>query len=317
MNKEEIANKLKQAFEQGPEATREFLDTPEGMSDECRELLKEPVASDKNKVSIEDKPNVIITELIPTQRFIDLMQSVSFPLSSAESLKKSITTKKGFGTIIISKSKEGIIIIDGHHRWSGIFGIRPDGIIDAKLVNWPGVNAKQKLAAAQLAIAAWKGAGQKQPSKGGEPKFNVLGKSAEEINKMIMGNLNNPGVVDPKVKDQGGLLNDKMINDIISDPDVIFKWAGISDGEKNPEVIRKAISLKVSNNLEQMKNYVEGAPPREDMPQFDPNAGGPEFTQIEADLKDGDLDLSPPFESKVIKTYESFIKYRNKKNQNK
>jgi len=312
MNKEEISIKLKQAFESGPGTTREFLDSPEGMSLECRELLKETSSVDENKVSIVNKNDFPIKDLIPTQRFIDLMQSVSFPLSSADDLIKAITSKKGFGTIIISNSKEGVIIIDGHHRWSGIFSICPDGVIDTKLVNWPGLNVKEKLASTQLAIAAWKGAGKKQPSKGGEPSFNILGKSSDEINKMILDNINKPDLVDKELKHFGGLLNDKMISDIISNPDIIFEWANITEGEKNPDIIRSAISNKVSENLSKMRGFAPGAPSREDMPQFDDKVGGPDFEEIEDDLKSGMMDIQPPFESRFIKTYESFIKNRTK-----
>lgn len=315
---ESMADKLLAAFRAGPEKTREFLDSKEGMSEEVRSLLKQPhldgIESD-DKVSISDAPGFPVKDLIPTQRFIDLMQSVSFPLSQAKSLSDSIASKKGFGTIIISKSSEGILIIDGHHRWSGIFGIAPDGKIDAKMVSWPGVNAKEKLAAAQLSIAAWKGAGKPLPSKGGEPAFNILGKSAAEIVKLILDNVGKPEVVDPKVKDFGGLLNDKMIEDVLADPDAIFEWAGIEEGEKSPEAIRKAIAERVGQNLSQMNNYVDGAPPREAMPQFDPDIEGPKFSELEGSLKSGDINLAPPFEKdsvvakkarKAIQTFESF-----------
>lgn len=338
---EKLAAKLTAAFKAGPEATREFLDSEEGKSQTVRELLKKPqvdgVEKD-DKVTVTDSPDTPVKELIPTQRFIDLMQSVSFPLSQFESEDKksgllpAIQSKKGFGTIVLSESSEGTLIIDGHHRWSGIFGIAPDGKIDAKMVNWPGVNAKEKLAAAQISIAAWKGAGKPLPSKGGEPQFNILGKSAEEITKMILDNSNKPDVVDEKVKGLGGLLNDKMIQDIIANPKVVFEWAGIKEGEKNPEVIRKAIATKVGQNLSQMKNYVEGAPPREDMPQFDDELEnpGPKFKTISPDLQAGNINLSPPFvqsdkeankpepkpaqaqsnESRYIRTFEQF---RNRK----
>ncbi len=283
-----------------------------------------------DKIEITNAFDTPVKDLRPTQRFIDLMQSVSFPLSQLESEDKksgllpAIQSKKGFGTIVISKSSEGTLIIDGHHRWSGIFGIAPDGKIDAKMVNWPGVDAKEKLAAAQISIAAWKGAGKLLPSKGGEPQFNILGKSAEEITKMILDNSNKPDVVDEKVKNLGGLLNDKMIQDIIDNPNVVFEWAGIKEGEKSPEVIRKAIATKVGQNLSQMEKHVEGAPPREDMPQFDNELEnpGPKFSEIEDKLKKGEYNVSPPFskektsleskpkesttESRVIKTFESF-----------
>jgi len=314
-----VVKKLADAFKAGPAKTREFLDSEEGKSDEVRGLLKQPKLDGIEKddvVNIEDAPGTSVTNLIPTQNFIDLMQSVSFPLSSKDDLVKAITVKKGFGTIIISPDQSGTLIIDGHHRWSGVYGISPDGTIDAKSVQWPGLGTKEKLAAAQLAIAAWQGPGKNIPSKGGEPRFNILGKSKEEISKLITGNAGNPELVDAKVKDKGGILNDNMIQDIISDPEsqkIVYNWAGIKEGEKNIDIIKKTIADKVGDNLSKMK-FNEFAPPRQDMPQFDPDVKGPKFSEIEADLKSGNLNVSPPFvkmetasEGKVIKTYEKFI----------
>ena len=67
---------------------------------------------------------------------------------------------------------------------------------------------------------------------------------------------------------------------------------------------------KVGQNLEKMK-YNSDAPGRPDMPQFDPDKGGPKFDQIESDLEAGNLNIAPPYkqttEGKVIKTYENFI----------
>ena len=326
----EVAKKLLVAFKAGPAETRAFLDSEEGKSEICRGLLLKPKLDGDEKddiVKISDKPGTPVLELIPTQSFIDLMQSVGFPLSSKDSLVKAIVDKKGFGTIVISPDKEGTLIIDGHHRWSGIFCIAPDGTMDAKQVEWPGVGTKQKLAAAQLAIAAKLGANKVTPSKGGVPAFNILGKKKDEIAKLIMENVNKPDLVDELVRKFGGLLNDKMMKDIIDTDakDTVYKWCGLDTSEKDITKVRQSIANKVGENLEKMK-FNPGAPAREDMPQFDPdveNQPGPELKDVEGDLKSGNFNISPPFNKpvapaskpevaqnasfKYIKTYEKFM----------
>jgi hypothetical protein len=327
----EVGEKLLVAFRGGPAATRAFLDSDMGKSDICRGLLLKPKLDGNEKddiVNISDKPGTPVLELIPTQRFIDLMQSVGFPLSSKDSLVKAIVDKKGFGTIVISPDKEGTLIIDGHHRWSGIFCIAPDGTMNAKQIQWPGVGTKEKLAAAQLAIAAKLGPSKETPSKGGEPAFNILGKKKVEIAKLIMENINKPDLVDKKVREFGGLLNDKMMKDIIDTDakDTVYKWCGLDTSEKDITKVRQAIANKVGENLERMKLFNPNAPAREDMPQFDPdvkNQPGPELKDVEGDLTAGNFNISPPFNKpaapaskpavaqnasfKYIKTYEKFM----------
>ena len=206
---------LMKALQTGPAETRQFLNSPVGKSPEVRNLLAQGLkvdgnqADDKVRVSGPSDIPVNPAKMIPTQNFIDLMQSVSFPLGSAKGLITAISNKKGFGTIVV----DGPLIIDGHHRWSGTVAITPNGTINALNVNWPGQNTKQKLAAAQASIAGFMGPGKDIPSAGGDVATNILGKKAPEIAKMIMNNVN-------KQTDKGApgpLLNDVMMKEIIGD----------------------------------------------------------------------------------------------------
>lgn len=290
----ELSKKLFAAFKAGPAQTKAFLNSAEGQSEKLHNILKSGLTVDKTDsddvVQISGPADTSVSGKIPTQNFIDLMQSVAFPLGSAKSFISLLNAKKGFGTIVT----DGNLIIDGHHRWSGVFAFFPDdGQINAINVSWPGKDTKEKLAAAQLSIAAWGGAGKKQPEAGGEVATNILGKGAEQIAQMIMANINKQ--VDSKAP--GALLNDQMMQEILQNKDsaakVVFSWAGMQ-AATDVNQIRQAIAKKVGENLSKIKSNPQ-APARPEMPQFDPKRGGPELTDVIPDLKAGKLNITPPF----------------------
>lgn len=306
----ELAKKLYAAFKAGPAATKQFLNSEEGQSEELHNILTSGLTVDKDQkddiVQIGEAKAISVAGKIPTQNFIDLMQSVSFPLGSYKSLMQVLKSKSGFGTIVV----DGNLIIDGHHRWSGVYAFYPqEGSINAINVTWPGQNTAEKLAAAQLSIAANIGANKKQPEATGEPATDILGKSAEEISSMIMNNVNKQ--TDPKAP--GPMLNDNMMQEIIKNKDgegkLVYQWAGIQPTATDANQIRQAIANKVGQNLSTIESNPQ-APARKDMPQFDPKRGGPELSDVVPDLKAGKLNINPPFvkESLIRKIVKEELK---------
>lgn len=298
-DEKQIAKNLTQAFNAGPAATRKYLDSAEGSSAEARALLLKPEApQDGNegddKVGVADMSGQALG-FKPTQNYIDLMQSVSWPLGSAKNLIDAINSGPTAKGIVTSKD----LIIDGHHRWSGAIAIGADKAkIAGKSVNWPGEGTEQILAAAQLTIAAKLGPGKKTPSAGGGAATNILGKGAEDIAKMIMANVN-------KQTDKnapGALLNDKMIKDLVGDEasgaKVVYDWLGIepfpSETKNKGYKLRLAIAKKIGENLSKLPQNPK-APDRPDMPQFDPKRGGPELKTVAGDLAAGKFNIAPPF----------------------
>ena len=299
-----IAANLTKAFKAGPAATRAYLDTPEGSSEEARALLLKPTPPEDGSAK-DDVVNIGNASgqamgFKPTQNEIDLMKSVSYPLGSAKTLTDAIQSGPVAKGIVTS----GDLIIDGHHRWSGAIAIGGNNAqISGKDVQWPGQNTSQVLAAAQLAIAAKLGPGKKTPSQSEEFDTNILGKNAEGIAKMIMQNVN-------KQTDKnapGALLNDKMIKDLVgkevSGWETVYKWAGIEpfgkDVKNKGYKLRLAIAKKVGENLAALPDNPD-APARKDMPQFDTKVGGPELSSIETDLESGNLNISPPFKKESV-----------------
>jgi hypothetical protein len=308
-----IAANLTKAFNAGPAATRAYLDTPEGSSEEARSLLLKPTppedGSAKDDVVQIGNASGQAKEFTPTQNEIDLMKSVSYPLGSAKTLTDAIETGPVAKGIVTS----GDLIIDGHHRWSGAIAIGGNNAqISGKDVQWPGQNTSQVLAAAQLTIAAKLGPGKKIPSQSEGFETNILGKDAIKISKMIMANVN-------KQTDKGApgpLLNDAMMKDLTEgdnkDIKIVLDWLGkLADRVKDkvgpgkpstPEAIyqlRLAIATKVGENLAALPANPE-APARKDMPQFDTKVGGPELSTIETELESGKFNISPPFKKESV-----------------
>ena len=294
----EIGSVISKAYAGGPASVRAFMDSPAGKDPKVRQFLHladeqfDGGASDDN-IDVQGIESVTLSDLKPTQSYIDLMQSVSFPLGSAGNLRKAIESKRGFGPISISSP----FVLDGHHRWSGQFAITPEGNISATNIGVPG-DANDKLAALQLAIAAIDpNISGPHPSKGGGAATNILGQPADSIYEKIIANVNKQ--TDKKAP--GPLLNDNMVAEIAESQDpIILQWAGLEPGQvKDPNVVREAIAKKVANNLAALPQNPD-APDRPDMPQLDhPSIGGAKgYQKIKSRLATGDLNVVPPFTKK-------------------
>jgi hypothetical protein len=287
---------LVRAYAGGPAALRAFLNSPHGKSAELKHILSAGETIDgqpkDDAVPITGPESVKVVELQPTQKEIDLMKSVAYYFGGLEGLINIIKNKTpGKGAIV----KDGNLVIDGHHRWSGVMAIAPDGSINAYNVTWPGKDTSQKLASAQLAVAANVPAGQEQPSASDPFPYNIMGKSAEEIVQMCLSNVN-------KQTDKGApgpFLNDEMIGQIIqgrsANTKIIYDWAGIGQEVTDPNQVRKAMAMKVGRNLQQFLKANPEAPARADMPQFDKKLGGPELMDIAPELAKGGINVNNPF----------------------
>ena len=293
---EDVEDDIKKAAGAGPAAVRKLADD---FSD--KKELKSALQGDHDKtkeddvVSVGSEESVAVGTLIPTQKEIDLMKSVAFPLGGLDALKTMVTSKTSGapGAITIS----GDEVLDGHHRWSGVWGIvGPTGTIMAQDLGLPGETA-QKLAAAQLAIAAYKSPDQSQPAAAGEIPYNILGKDKATVKKMI---LDNVGKKTDK-KAPGPVLNDEML-EACSNDSTIADWAGFKVGA-DKETVKDKIADRVAENLAGAKPIPSnpGAPERIDMPQFDSDdiGGKKAKADIYSGLASGDFNVSEPFKPKT------------------
>jgi hypothetical protein len=290
---EDVEDDIVKAAKAGPAAVRKLANSyPD------KKELKAALQGDYDKVEDDDNVNIgsgdtkAVGEFIPTQNEIDLMKSVAFPLGGHDALKAMVTSKSSTAPGAISTA--GNEVLDGHHRWSGVWGISgKEGTIKVQDMGFKG-DTSQKLAAAQLAIAAYKPAELEQPSAVDAIPYNILGKDKETIKKMI---LDNVGKQTDK-KAPGPLLNDEMLKACSSDPE-IAAWAGFSAGDSTDKV-RDAIAEKVASNLSTLPSN-PAAPNRADMPQFDHESMG-DKKQVKSDiytgLESGRFNVNKPFDAK-------------------
>ena len=289
---EDIEDDINQSYKKGPAAVRNLANSAKD-----KEKLKDALRGDHDKVQKDDEVDVSgsksvpVGKLIPTQNEIDLMKSVAFPLGGFDALKQMVTSKTSGapGAITISGNE----VLDGHHRWSGVWGIAgPSGTIQAQNLGLPGDTSK-KLASAQLAIAAYKDPETPQPAAADPIPYNILGKDKAYIKKMILDNVGKQ--TDPKAP--GPLLNDDMLKQCAKDAD-IAKWAGFKVGDKT-DVVKEKIADRVAENLGGAKPIPSNpnAPAREDMPQLDDKSiGGKNAKEkIYAGLQSGEFNIEPPF----------------------
>ena len=308
LGREELAVAIEKAFQGGPGDVRAFMNSPQGKDPKVRKFLgmahsKYDGSSSDDEVPLDSSAKPQLADMKPTQSFIDLMQSVAFPLGSFDSLKDAIV-EGGHGPITVSLP----YVIDGHHRWSGAYAINPEGSISANNLGFKG-DEGQKLAAAQLAVAAVDpNPSDAFPSKGGEAKTDIIGKKAAEIKQMILAN------IDERTDDKapGNLLNPEMIATIgkTKDP-VILKWANITPQEaENAEVVIDKIADKVATNLGSLPQPSSTAPDRPDMPQLDhPSIGGDKgLAKIFKAIPNSEFNLEPPFIKKSVKEIKIRVK---------
>lgn len=224
------------------------------------------------------------SELFPTQNEISLMRSVGYPLSSFKSLQNIATgdpTGRNEGIVVSDQ-----FIIDGHHRWSSIGAIAgPTGKVLVKNVALPGATADEKLVKAQIAIATKVGTPLPKAPGSGEPD-NILGSAPAEIVKMINSNLSSP------TETGAPMLNPEYLTQVLASSEG-KTYFGLQ-GTETPDQAKQIIISKVAENLSKLNKPQGEAPPRIDMPQFDPKVGGPKFDAVKGDLDAGTVNVKEP-----------------------
>jgi len=271
----------------------DFLNSPEGQDPKVRAALDggETDGSPGDEVMTVDEKSPSVGDMGPTQNEISLMKSIGWPLSTLDSVDNVATGDiTGRGKRIVSS---GNLVIDGHHRWSSTWAVAGNAAtIDAKDIGLPGNSADQKLAGAQLAIAATLPDDDGRPiptatAKGvddeGNPiqSDNILGKDAKAIEQMI---LDREGVVVPDTKQP--LLGPEYLEKIKLKPAAQKYW-GLS-AEMDAEQVKSTIVSVVAQNLSELPP--PQGPRRDYMPQFDggdTHKGQISLADVEDTMKSG------------------------------
>jgi hypothetical protein len=239
----------------------DFLNSPEGKDPKVRAMLgagsKDGLPGDE-VIEVDDNAQPQVGKLFPTQNEISLMKSIGYPLSTLDSVTNSLTgdiTGRGFKIVTA-----GNLVIDGHHRWSSTWATAGANVpINAVDITLPGAGPLNKLAVAQVAIAATmdSDAGNIPTASAGD-KDNILGKDAKTIKAMILERRGQPTEV-------GTLLGDEYLQKITGVPAAQKLW-GLKPG-MSPEETMNTIVNVVATNLSQLPP--PQGPVRDYMPQFD------------------------------------------------
>ncbi|GAY17711.1 hypothetical protein [Mycobacterium sp. shizuoka-1] len=100
--------------------------------------------------------NADVTSLIPTQNEVDVDKSIKYPLQNADQLEAYLQGGALVPGGSIVTADGGTYIVDGHHRWSGIYVINPYAQISAIDLGYV-PNAQEALKEMQVSIAAEQG----------------------------------------------------------------------------------------------------------------------------------------------------------------
>lgn len=281
---------------------------------------------DDEVINVSTK-EIAVTDLVPTQSQIGLLDSIGYIafVLSPEKQKATIPTyvngtpNLGGGKIVTANGK---YIIDGHHRWSGVYMINPDARIGTFDLDMSKFKDQEKmLATVQLAIASTYGALYMKNANAKSDIFNYSGSMNDLVTKVLTGEFGYA----------------KGAKSFENGPTFIQILAGVPDEELDLSAIGKSdeecIEI-IKSKLEEFPQVLEmltknaelilakkpaEAPKRVAMPQPKDTAeltGGSATdmpSEIEDKLKSGQLNFREPItveNTKWIKTYEQF---RNKK----
>ena len=207
-----------------------------------------------------------VKNLRPTQNEIDVEGSLKWPLTDVKSLNNCL--KKGPVTIKAPVvTYNGEFIIDGHHRWSQLYSMNKDGVINCIDLSGPKLKPIDVLKVVQLAIAAELGRIDSATVKEGN---NLLKLDGNAIAKFVTNTITKDCV--------------KVFNSI--------KGAVYGKLDKNSI----ASKIVVPNVMEMQKTSqpVLGAPKRNVMPQTD------DATNAMQNLAKGVINFNEPFTAEQI-----------------
>lgn len=257
------------------------LNTPEGASPAVRALLKlgdEDADPSDETIKVAMGQAIPAPQLVPTQGVIDLFKSVGYNGSNAKGLQAVIGGTSAAPPILAAGNGGTYYIIDGHHRWSGATVFNTDCKIPANVIV---MDPGKALLVSQLAIAAYLGAGKAIPSASAKKGRSIIGPDAmapKAVYELLKQNVGK--VVDPK---SGGNFWNPEVQQVVKETG----YGGGSPDGGLQQVAKNCGALAEKYNSE--------GPPREIMPQFDPDKGGPDFSAVKDDFAGGKLNFAPTF----------------------
>ncbi len=281
----------------------DFLNSPEGQDPKVRAALAggaEDGAPADEVIQVNDEASPAVGKLGPTQNEISLMKSIGWGLSSIKTIENATSGDiTGRGLKIVTSGK---LVIDGHHRWSSTWAIAgPSAQISAVDIALPGGSALQKLATAQVAIAATMppdsgkipSASAKAVDDEGNPleSDNILNKDAKTIAQMIF------AVEGEIAESKLPILGPEYLAEVVQSA-AAQKHFGVTP-DMDADQAKGTIVGVVAGNLSNLPP-AQG-PERDYMPQFgggDTHKGQVNLGDVVATMKAGEVNYKSMYEGR-------------------
>lgn len=186
--------------------------------------------------------------------------------------------------ILGAKTKDGMVVLDGHHRWSQAFMVNPLAKVNVVLADASTLTADQTLKAVHLAILAKTGASKTKGPKGGNLFRAGDANVKEYLDKCKI-------KVDPKT----GKLSEKGVAPYIA---AVMQIQNITDPIAGEAAAIKRVMQSIAVCA---SKQITSAPSRDTMPQADGDSSSPTNAINAKDalalLDTGTINYNPPFKS--------------------
>lgn len=186
--------------------------------------------------------------------------------------------------ILGAKTKDGNVVLDGHHRWSQAFMLNPLAKVNVAFADASNKTADETLKAVHLAILAKTGQSKTKPAKGGNL---FAGASTGEIDALFK-------AAEVKVDPKTGKPSETGVAPYIA---AVMRHEGISDVKEGTVKAIQRVKFAIEACA---KTVVGGAPARDAMPQADGDLNAIDADAALAALDSGDINYNAPFVKEAV-----------------
>jgi len=193
--------------------------------------------------------------------------------------------------ILGAKTKDGNVVLDGHHRWSQAFILNPLAEVNVAFANASDKTADQTLKAVHLAILTKTGQSKTKSAEGGNL---FAGVSTGEINALFK-------AAEIKVNPETGKPDPNGVAPYVA---AVMRHEGVSDVKVGTAKAIQRVKFAIEICAE---TIIAGAPSRDAMPQADDKTNPIDAAGALAALDSGDVNYNEPLVKEIRKIIRQSI----------
>ena len=193
--------------------------------------------------------------------------------------------------ILGAKTKDGNVVLDGHHRWSQAFMLNPLAEVNVAFADASDKTADQTLKAVHLAILAKTGQSKTKAAKGGNL---FAGASTGEITSLFQ-------AAEQKVDPKTGKPSENGIAPYIV---AVMRHENITDVKEGTAKAIQRIKYAIQTCAQ---TVVKGAPARDVMPQADSETNPIDAKDALAALDSGGINYNEPLVKEIRKIIRNIV----------